>query len=77
MESGGEITEVDNFKDHRGTIDVVRDYTVSQDSPVILVNPSHGNEPFIMGTAFAQGVSQKLAEKGLPRAKIVVPLMYG
>ena len=60
-------------------IQILRDYTQVQreDSPVILVNPAHGNEPYILGTAIAKGVSDRLVEQGLGRAKIVVPLLYG
>ncbi len=61
------------------TIEVVRDYTqtLEPNTPVILVNPAHGNEPYILGTAIARGVSNRLAKEGLGRARIVVPLMYG
>jgi hypothetical protein len=69
-----QVLESDQVKP---TIEVIKDYTIGIDSPVILVNPAHGNEPYILGTAFAQGVSNKLAEAGLPRARIVVPLLYG
>ncbi len=63
----------------RAEIEILRDYTQVQgeDSPVILVNPAHGNEPYILGTAIAKGVSDRLAHQGLGRAKIVVPLLYG
>ena len=63
----------------RAEIEILRDYTQVQreDSPVILVNPAHGNEPYILGTAIAKGVSDRLAQQGLGRAKIVVPLLYG
>lgn len=63
----------------RADIEILRDYTQVQreDSPVILVNPAHGNEPYILGTAIAKGVSDRLAQQGLGRAKIVVPLLYG
>lgn len=60
------------------TIEAIRDYATAQseDSPVILVNPAHGNEPYILGTAIARGVSKRLADNGLGQAKIVVPLLY-
>lgn len=63
----------------RSTIEVVKDYTQSlgPNTPVILINPAHGNEPYILGTAIARGVSNRLAKEGLGRAKIVVPLIYG
>jgi hypothetical protein len=79
MESSTEGVPVEVNLLGRSTIEVVRDYTQVQDenSPIILVNPAHGNEPYILGTAIAKGVGKRLAEQGLGQAKIVVPLMYG
>ncbi len=79
MENSSETGQLHEQTNEPPQIEFLRDYTSVQDenSPVILVNPAHGNEPYILGTAIAQGVSKKLAEQGLGRAKIVVPLMYG
>ena len=77
MES--EIVQEATEPQSRQTIEILKDYTQAQreDAPVILVNPAHGNEPYILGTAIAKGVSDRLAQQGLGRAKIVVPLLYG
>ena len=79
MEINSEISQIEPIKQARTEIDVLSDYSSVQDedSPIILVNPAHGNEPYILGTAIAKGVSDRLAEQGLGQAKIVVPLMYG
>lgn len=71
--------EIEQAIPQRSEIEVIRDYTVVQNenTPVILVNPAHGNEPYILGTAIAREVSKRLSEQGLGQAKIVVPLMYG
>ncbi len=45
--------------------------------PVLLVNPVHGNEPYILGTKIAIEVSKKLKAQGLPQPEIIVPLLYG
>lgn len=60
-------------------IRVGKEFTQVQedDTPVIIVNPAHGNEPYILGTAIARQVSEELARKGLKKARILVPLMYG
>lgn len=79
MESNVEESTMETQSPVKPTIEIIRDYTETQsaDTPIILVNPAHGNEPYILGTAIAKGVSEKLARSGLGKAKIVVPLMYG
>jgi hypothetical protein len=47
------------------------------ENPIILVNPGPGNSPFIYGTSIAREVRRGLTEKGLGKAKIVVPMLYG
>lgn len=60
-------------------IQIGKDYSqlTNPDSPVIIVNPAHGNEPYILGTNIAKEVSETLEKEGIKKAKIVVPLMYG
>ena len=79
MEAKDIIVPNESSKNPQQTIEVLRDYTQTQDenTPIILVNPAHGNEPYILGTAIARGVSERLARQGLGRARVVVPLMYG
>lgn len=43
---------------------------------LIVVNPCHGNEPYILGTDVALSVNQLLERNGGKKAKIVVPLIY-
>ncbi len=49
----------------------------SPEAPIILVNPAHGNEPFIMGAAFARDASDKLVKAGFERPRIVISHLYG
>ncbi len=67
------------IQNSREFVQVGKEYTQIQedDTPVIVVNPAHGNEPYILGTAIAREVSEQLTKKGMKKAKIVVPLMYG
>lgn len=43
---------------------------------VILVNPAHGNEPYILGAKIAVRVSALLVEQGLPDVQVVIPELY-
>lgn len=43
---------------------------------IIVVNPCHGNEPYILGLSVAENINDLLEKKGQKRAKIVVPLIY-
>lgn len=44
---------------------------------IIVVNPCHGNEPYILATDVALSINKLLEREGQPKARIVVPLTYG
>ena len=48
-----------------------------QGEKIIIVNPCHGNEPYILATDVALSINKLLESEGKPKAKIVVPLIYG
>ncbi len=48
-----------------------------ENRPVLILNPGHGNEPFILGTAIGREVSKKFAQAGLEQPILVQPLLYG
>ncbi len=55
MESNAEGAPLEVNLLDKSMIEVIRDYTQVQDenSPIILVNPAHENEPYVLGTAIA------------------------
>jgi len=59
--------------------EAVHRYVEAQHSnaPILVVNPGHGNEPYILGTKIAVSVSKKLRDQGFEQPRIVVPLLYG
>ncbi len=46
-------------------------------TPVIFVNPAHGNEPYLLGIDIALEISDQLEKRGLTRPSVLVPLLYG
>ncbi|MDE1860050.1 MAG: hypothetical protein KGH67_06010, partial [Candidatus Micrarchaeota archaeon] len=50
---------------------------VSERDKIIVVNPAHGNEPYILGSAIADAVRDRLADRGIKDVKILIPLLYG
>ncbi|HVT01299.1 MAG TPA: hypothetical protein VHE53_03660 [Patescibacteria group bacterium] len=45
--------------------------------PILVLNPGHGNEPYIMATAIGREVSKKFESAGLEKPILVMPLLYG
>ncbi len=45
--------------------------------PVLVVNPGHGNEPYILATSIGVEVVRKYREAGLELPIIITPLLYG
>ncbi len=43
---------------------------------IIVVNPAHGNEPYILGVNTALSINEIIRKSGGNEAKIVVPLLY-
>lgn len=48
-----------------------------EDRPILVLNPGHGNEPYILATAIGREVSNKFASAGLEQPILVMPLLYG
>lgn len=45
--------------------------------PILVLNPGHGNEPYILATAIGREVSKKFASTGMEQPILVMPLLYG
>lgn len=45
--------------------------------PILVINPGHGNEPYILATAIGREVSKKFAGAGMEQPMLVMPLLYG
>lgn len=45
--------------------------------PILVLNPGHGNEPYILATAIGREVSKKFASAGIEQPILVMPLLYG
>lgn len=45
--------------------------------PILVLNPGHGNEPYILATAIGREVSKKFASIGMEQPILVMPLLYG
>lgn len=49
----------------------------TEGKPILVLNPGHGNEPYILTTAIGREVSKKFALAGMEQPILVVPLLYG
>jgi len=49
----------------------------SEGRPILVLNPGHGNEPYILATAIGREVSKKFAAAGEKQPILVMPLLYG
>src|SRR5579872_6580556 len=47
------------------------------DRPILVLNPGHGNEPYILATAIGREVSKNFAKAGMEQPILVMPLLYG
>lgn len=47
-----------------------------KDRPILVLNPGHGNEPYILATAIGREVSKKFASAGMESPILVMPLLY-
>lgn len=45
--------------------------------PVIVLNPGHGNEPYILAAAIGKEVGKRFVASGLQEPLLVMPLLYG
>jgi hypothetical protein len=45
--------------------------------PILVLNPGHGNEPYILATAIGREVSKKFVASGMEQPILVTPLLYG
>ena len=50
--------------------------TFKDGNKIIVVNPVHGNEPYILATNVALSINEILKQAGVPEADVVVPLLY-
>ncbi len=48
-----------------------------ENRPILVINPGHGNEPFILATSIGMEVSKRFAQAGLEQPILVQPLLYG
>lgn len=44
---------------------------------VLVINPGHGNEPYILASSIGIKVAEKFAAAGLEMPILVTPLLYG
>lgn len=51
--------------------------THTEGRPILVLNPGHGNEPYILATAIGREVSKKFASAGMEQPILVMPLLYG
>lgn len=49
----------------------------AEGKPILVLNPGHGNEPYILATAIGREVSKKFASAGMEQPLLVMPLLYG
>ncbi len=49
----------------------------TEGKPILVLNPDHGNEPYILATALGREVSKKFAAAGMEQPILVLPLLYG
>lgn len=48
-----------------------------ENRPILMINPGHGNEPYILATSIAKEVSERFRDAGLEQPILVQPLLYG
>lgn len=48
-----------------------------EDRPILILNPGHGNEPYILASAIGREVSKKFVSAGREQPILVMPLLYG
>ncbi|EKD64444.1 MAG: hypothetical protein ACD_50C00388G0001 [uncultured bacterium] len=51
--------------------------THTEGRSILVLNPGHGNEPYILATAIGREVSKKFASAGMEQPILVMPLFYG
>ncbi len=49
----------------------------TEGKPILVLNPGHGNEPYILATAIGREVSKRFASAGMEQPILVMPLLYG
>lgn len=49
----------------------------TEGKPILVLNPGHGNEPYILATAIGRDISKKFASAGMEQPILVMPLLYG
>lgn len=65
--------------EQKSNIGVIKENSLSrvEGRPVLVLNPGHGNEPYILATAIGREVSKKFASAGMEQPILVTPLLYG